>query len=33
MNTNFKVERLESVIAPGALADFFRGLIDGLMGR
>lgn len=32
-----RIERMESVVAPGkvgqAIADFFRGLIDGLMGK
>ena len=28
-----RVESLESVIAPGVIADFFRGLWDGLFGR
>ena len=29
----YKIEKLEAVVAPGAIADFFRGFIDGLMGR
>ena len=28
-----RVESLESVIAPGVIVDFFRGLLDGLLHR